>query len=160
MSGNTKFNRSYLDFGPDVRPFETTADVVSVYEDILTMWNYDLGDQIGALFSAQWLREGERPENDPETLDLIFRINGAPFFEIILKDGTNGARYGGWLFGAEPVVVTDEIVDGYRVILTADADGSQLRHEYSAAAATYGPVAPVAAMPLSAARRMGLRRAG
>lgn len=160
MSVKMKFNRSYLDYGPDVRPFETTADVVSVYEDILTMWNYDLGDQIGALFSTHWLGESERPENDPDTLDLIFQINGAPFFEITLQDGTNGARYGGWLFGAKPVVITDEVVDGYRVILTTDMDGSQLRHEYNAAVASYGPVAPVAAMPLSAARRMGLRRAG
>lgn len=160
MSGTLKFDRTYLDFGTQVRPIEKTADVASVFEDILTTWGYDVGDQIGGMFSAQWLGEGERPTNDTDRLDLIFEITGEPYFEIALRGETGVASYGGWLFGKQPVVVTDEIVNGHRVLLTTLEDGAQLRHEFFADAAGYLPSDSVTEMPLRAVRRIGLRLAG
>ena len=159
MSGALKFDRTYIDFGPKVRDVEKTADVVAAYEDMLTMYGYPCGDQVGAHFTAQWLGEGEKPENDPETLDLIFEIPNQPFLEIILNGRGTEARYGGWLSGAQPVTVTDEIANGFRVLMATQPDGSEVRHEYNPGLSQYLPTATATALPLAAARRMSLRRA-
>lgn len=153
MAGTAKFDRIYVDFGPKVNDVEKASDVLTAWEDMLAMYSYPCAGQIGAPFSAQWLGEGERPANDPDTLDLLFVIPDTPYIEIILNSGDTDARYGGWLYGQDGVELTDDYVNGYRVLIATAADGTQSRHEYLIAEGGYVPVGPVAALPLSAARR-------
>ncbi|MEM7683355.1 MAG: hypothetical protein AAF293_00920 [Pseudomonadota bacterium] len=157
MAGTIQFNREYISFGDDVEDYEKTPDIVVAWEEMLARWGYPCGGQIGAKFSAQWLQDRERPENDPETLDLLFLIPDQPYIEIILNSGTSDARYGGWLSGSAPVDVTDEIVNGYRVLVTTLSDGSRQRHEYDPVTGEYGPAGSATALPIAAARRRGLR---
>ncbi len=157
MAGTIQFNREFISFGNGVQDYEKTPDIVVAWEDMLALWGYPCGGQIGAPFSAQWLAEDERPENDPEKLDLLFLIPDQPFIEIILNSGTSDARYGGWLHGSAPVDVTDEAVNGYRVLITTLPDGSRQRHEYDAVSGGYAPAGPATVMPIAVARRRSLR---
>ena len=149
-----KFDRTYADFGPKVRDFERSAEVIQVVEGFMKQWNYSLLDLMGSEFTAQWLREGEMPENDPDTLDLIFEIATQGFYEIVLRDGDGNAVYGGYLFGVQPVKITDEIVNGYRVLLATQADGGEARYGFSPGAGYTLMPGATGAFPLPVARRM------
>lgn len=153
MAGEMQFNRTYADFGPQVRDFEKSPEVVAVVEDFMDLWDYTLLDLMGAEFSAHWLKKGERPANSPDTLDLIFEIASQGFFEIVLRDGDGNAIYGGYLFGAQPVGATETIVNGYRTLITTASDGSEILHEYTPGEG-YAPAFAAGVTPLNVARRM------
>ncbi|MGP9819815.1 hypothetical protein ACTZWW_07350 [Salinarimonas sp. NSM] len=159
MSGNANFNRVYIDFGSQVRDFEKAVEVLAVVDFIQGAWGYGIGNLAGAKFGAQWLRAGENAQKREEDLDLILQMVDAPFFEIVLRDGANGSRYGGWLEGGLPLQITDEVVNGYRVLTTTLADGSPLRHEFVDAELGYQPVPGAAAVPLRSQKRKGMRKA-
>lgn len=62
-------------------------------------------------------------ESNEDNLDLIFRmreVRNGYFFEIVLRSN-EGTRYGGWLWGHD-VGISDEIVGGYRVLVTSGAN--------------------------------------
>jgi hypothetical protein len=158
MAGTIQFNRTYIDFGPQVNAWEKTPDILSAIETFFGLWGYDPMEQLGAKVTAQWLGEGEKPANQNEAVDLIFEIKGQPFFEIVLNTPGKDAVYGGYLYGTQPVEITDEIVNGYRVLVTKGEDGANVRHEFDPAQGWYLPVAAASAVPLNAARRM-LRKA-
>lgn len=158
MTGQNKFNRTYATYGPDVRDFEKDTDVSTVLTDILCAWSYPASALIGCQFSAQWLGDGERPENKPETLDLIFEMCGTGFLEIVVRGSGNSPQYGGWLVAGPVIDVRDEIANGYRVIVVTQADGTLIRHEFTPGFG-YEPVPGLAAVPLVASRRVRARRA-
>lgn len=158
MAGNMQFNRTYIDFGPEVNAWEKTPDILAAIETFFTLWGYDPMEEIGNKVTAQWLGEGEKPANQKEGVDLIFEMKGQPFFEIVLNTPGQDAVYGGYVYGKQPVEVTDEIVNGYRVLVSTGEDGAKIRHEFDPGQSWYLPVAAASAVPLNAARRM-LRKA-
>jgi hypothetical protein len=159
MSGTIQFNRTYCEYGPQVRDFEKTPDVIAVIDHFIGLWGYSVGDLMGTRFTAQWLGDGEKSGKAEDELDLMIEMNATGFFEIVLRNGNGDSQYGGWLYGKQPVVVSDDIVNGYRVILTTGDDGSQLRHEFIPSIG-YEPVAGAKALPLRSQKRKAMRRAG
>ena len=113
---------------------------------------------INAKISAIWLGEGEKPAGDVENLDLLFKMGapGEPFIEIILRSTGNFPVYGGWLEG-QSADVTDEIVNGHRVLVTT-LDGTKLRWEYALDAGQYVPAGPMAGAKMSTAVARKLQR--
>lgn len=155
---NFKFNRTYADFGGEIRPFEKAPEVVAEIEYFMGFWGYTLSNLLGAKVSAHWLREGEAGPNDPDNLDLVFEMVGEPYFEIVLRDGNGNAHYGGYLYGQQPVEAKDDIINGYRVIYT-ELDGAKIRHEYDPIDG-YLPVFGASVVPLGVAKRTRTRKAG
>ncbi|WP_171177828.1 hypothetical protein [Ruegeria sp. HKCCD8929] len=156
MAGEVQFNRDYTNYGAEVRDFERTTDVSIVLTEVLSAFFYPLNALIGNKFSAQWLGEGDKGPNDPEDLDLIFEfseteVSGA-YREIVLRDSAGVATYGGWLIAGGVVNVTDEIVNGYRVIVVR-VDEQDIRHENDGS--FYQPVSGGPAVTAAAAARRG-----
>ncbi|MBW8640286.1 hypothetical protein K1W69_24040 [Hoeflea sp. WL0058] len=88
---------------------------------------------------------------------MLFEMVGQNYFEIVLRDGDGSAYYGDWLAGSQPVEVTDEIINGFRVIFTGQGD-EKVRHEYEPGSG-YGPIYGTSAIPLASAKRMLNRKA-
>jgi len=130
MVGELKFTRDYAQYGDDVRDFEKASDVGAVLAETLRRYSYPYNVYIGQKFTSIWLREGEPKSKDPEDLDLIFVAGGQGFLEIVLRDQGFDAVYGGWLVDGESVEVTNEIVNGYRVINVTMQSGETERHEF------------------------------
>jgi len=134
MAGMISFNRNYAAFGSQVRPFEKSDDVGFTVTEF--MWFegapfYPIGSLIDAKISSAWLGEGEPQSGDEADLDLIFKMReqeGFNFFEIVLRTAF-GAVYGGYA-GGQSLEVTDEIVNGHRVLI-AHTDSIKDRYEYS-----------------------------
>ena len=124
MAGTLQFNRKYAEFGSRIRDFEKDDEVGFVVSEFL--WYdgapfYPVGAVIDAHVSAVWLGEGDAPTED--LIDLVFRMRPSPnqdftLYEIVLRD-QGGAFYGGWVFG-DNLRVTDEVVNGHRVLETDD----------------------------------------
>lgn len=122
MAGMVRFNRSYADYGDQVRQFEKTIQIGDVITEFLWYGGspyYSANQLINSKISSVWLGEGERPDNDPNNLDLIFRMDPLSpdswtDFEVILRNNGNPV-YGGFFFGAE-IFVTDVIVAGHRAV--------------------------------------------
>jgi hypothetical protein len=133
MAGNIQFKRDYAAFGSKVRPFEKSDDVGSLLSWILGTWLfiYPVGALVNAKISGIYLGKGEKPAGDVDNLDLIFKMAqpGAGYFEIILRSKGNPPVYGGWAVG-ESLEVTDEIVNGHRVLI-AKTGTEKLRYEYT-----------------------------
>ena len=159
MSGVIAFNRSYTEYGPQVRGFEKSPDVIAVIDHFMSLWSYSVGNLIGGRFTTQWLAEGENDGKDEDQLDLVVQMTDTGFFEVILRNGVGDSQYGGWLFGMLPVTLTDEIVNGYRVIATTAEDGSQVRHEFLPDVG-YEPIAAAKVLPLRSQKRKAMRRVG
>lgn len=147
MSSQVRFNDTFADFSQDVRAADRSPEVVDVVEDFVDRWGYGLGDLFGASFTTVALRENGAGG------DLIFKLTRPSFYEIVLRDDHGGATYGGYLYGAEKVRVTDKLINGYRVIVTSDTNGHEILHHYSPGLG-YAPVFASGVVPLSVARRM------
>lgn len=162
MSGTIQFNRSYAEFGPQVRPFEASTAVSFVLTGIMCEWQYPMNALIGCEFSAQWLGEGEKGPNDPEDLDLIFRMNATDlsdaYYEVILRDGNMVPTYGGWIVPANSIEVLDEIVNGYRVIVAKTNDGD-IRHEFDPTLGVGGQYVPASSVAAAASALVSRRKA-
>lgn len=160
MAGTIQFNRDYAAFGNQVKPHEKTDDVGSIVTEILSLWFYPIGAVINAKISGIWLGEGEKPAGDLENIDLLFKMGppGEPYIEIILRSTGNPPAYGGWVAG-QSLDVTDEIVNGHRVLVTT-LEGTKLRWEYSLDAEPhqYVQVGPAAGAKMSTATARKLQR--
>lgn len=156
MSRTMIFDRSFVELGRDLQPDEKEPGVLASIEFFMKEWGYSFGELVGAQFSTHWLGEGDSSGRSPGEMDLVIEMNGSGFFEIVLRS-KGRAVYGGWLEGMRPIVVSDEEVNGHRVVLTTLADGSQLRHEYLPGYG-YGSIAAAAA-PLRSLGRMVMRQA-
>jgi hypothetical protein len=91
---------------------------------------YPIGALVDAKISSVWLGEGEALGGEEANLDLIFKMRdagGFSFFEIVLRTQL-GPVYGGFA-GGQSLEVTDEIVNGHRVLI-AHRDGVRDRFEY------------------------------
>ena len=152
MAGTLKFTRDYAVFGSKVNDYEISPDVNHILAGTIrdfTWYPYDV--YIGSKFVAIWLREGEKDPNDPANIDLIFIAKNQGYAEIVLRDHNSEAAYGGWLVWGESAEVTDEIVNGYRVINVTLASGDVERHEFVDTG--YVPVGPTATASLARAKR-------
>ena len=147
MPNHVGFTGIFADFTQDVRAPDRSPQVIDVIEDIVDRWGYGLTDILGASFTTAALQDlGEGG-------DLIFNLKRPGFYEIVLRDGYGGAIYGGYLYGAEKVRVTDKVVNGYKVIVTCDSTGHEILHHYSPGLG-YAPVFSSGVVPLSVAERM------
>ena len=147
MPNQIGFKEIFADFTQGVRATDRSPEVIDVIEDFVDRWGYGLADILGASFATAALQDlGEGG-------DLIFNLTRPGFYEIVLRDGYGGAIYGGYLYGAEKVRVTDRVVNGYRVIVTCDSTGHEIPHHYSPGLG-YAPVFSSGVIPLSVAERM------
>ncbi|MEL6167842.1 MAG: hypothetical protein AAFR35_04075 [Pseudomonadota bacterium] len=160
MSNTVTFDRTYADFGGEVREFEKAPEVIAAINVLMKEWPYSIEDFLGARFTAEWLGSDQRPAKvrDLNDHDLIFEMGDTGFYELVLRNDRGDSVYGGWLIGLEPVVVTDEVVHGHRVILTTLEDGTQQRHDYFPNLG-YGPASGASAMALGRETQDMLRRA-
>ena len=163
MGGMVQFSRRYADFATQARPFERSTDVCLVVTDFLSRWGYPVNALIGAEFSAQWLGDGEPGPNDPDNLDLIFRMVetevSEAFFEVVLRDAHGVPVYGGWLLPADTLELTDEIVNGQRVIIGRTTGGGLVRHEFHPGEGGYVPLPQAPSVAAMAIRRRQIRAA-
>ena len=129
MAGVIQFNRNFAAFGNQVNPWEKSDTVGQVITELLCIWGYPVGELIEAKISGIWLGEGERPENDPDKLDIIFKMRTASpqYYEIVLRT-EDDAWYGGF-FEGQSLEVTDEIVNGHRVVYAIN-NGMRIRYEF------------------------------
>lgn len=128
MSGTVQFNRDFAEWGPQVNPWEKTDDVGFVISEILYSY-YPVGALMTAKISGNWLGEGEKPANDPETLDLMLKMRGPygyDFIEIILRSTSFSPFHAGYLDGGD-VEITDTLVNGHRVLISTDG---QFKYRY------------------------------
>ncbi|MGR3758552.1 hypothetical protein ACUXV3_00235 [Roseobacteraceae bacterium NS-SX3] len=148
MPAPLNFGLRFSEFGHGVRPAEQAPEVLDAVEDFMLRWGYSLRNVIGAGLSVEHLG------GDAGCLpDLIFRMIGFEFFEIVIRGADGSARYGGWLSGKAPVTITGETVNGWPVLLTVARDGSAVRHIYDPVSG-YRPEARLTDLPLQAVRRL------
>lgn len=129
MSGELQFKRIYAAYGPGVRAFERSPQIAEIIAGIICRWAYPISAIIGNKLSSQWLSEGERDDESLEDLDLLFEMPEEGFIEIVLRDADALPVYGGWLVHGQ-VTVTNEVMNGYRVINVVDESNETIRHEY------------------------------
>jgi hypothetical protein len=153
MADTVHFNRDYAAFGSEVKAYEKADDVGLVISEIICEFLFPVRALINAKISGIWLGEGEKPANDTENIDLLFKEAKPqePYIDIILRSTGNSPVYGGWVAG-QTLQVTNEIVNGYRVLLTM-WDGEQWRWEVSLDDSRYHPAAG-ANLSSAAARKM------
>nr|MEC9421164.1 hypothetical protein [Pseudomonadota bacterium] len=169
MSGNAKFVRDFATWGPDVKSWEKANEVGYVItRDILNYGGdafYPVGALMGAKISGQWLGEGDMGSGDTENLDLLLRMthpeSKITYIEIILRSKTNSPYYAEYLEGGE-VEITDEIVNGHRVLISTDGN-FKFRYEFDGFQYSLIGVLTLAGQPTSSTtawRAAMKRRAG
>ncbi|MBP2551519.1 hypothetical protein J2858_004461 [Neorhizobium galegae] len=121
------FNSSYVQFSSYTEPYQRADDVGFAITEFMWFKGYPFY-AIGALTEAKVayarLAQGAFEETDQDNVDLVFRMSqtgGGYFFELVLRSD-KGTAYGGWLWG-ENLEVTDEFINGYRVLATTHAAG-------------------------------------
>ncbi|MEM5585276.1 hypothetical protein WNZ15_22660 [Roseibium sp. AS2] len=160
MAGTVQFNRDVAEWGPKVKPWEKSEDVGFVISEILELY-YPVGSLMTARISGNWLGEGEKPENNPETLDLMLQMQeagGDEYVEIILRSTTFTPFYAGYLFGNE-VEITDTLVNGHRVLISSNGH-NRFRYEFDGAQYSLAGVLTLAGVSTNAvdAWRHGTKR--
>lgn len=148
MTSTLAFDRSFSDFGPNLRPEERSPEILDVVESFMHRWGYSVRNLMGAEVSVEHL--GGCPEGVP---DLIFRMAALDYFEIVIRSPGQSPCYGGWLTGTLPVTVSGETVNGRPVLLTVCREGGNIRHVFDPLTG-YRPASAGAALPLHAARRL------
>jgi hypothetical protein len=134
MMKRMSFNSSYLQFSSYTEPYQRADDVGYAITEFMWFKGYPFY-AIGALTEAKVayarLAQGDFEETDQDNFDLVFRMGesgGGHFFELVLRSD-KGTAYGGWVWG-EDLLVTDEFINGYRVLATNHAAG-QTHFAYS-----------------------------
>lgn len=156
MAGQIQFNRTYAQFGAQVKEYEKSDDVGFVVTEFLWFEGfpfYPISSLIDAKITGIWLGEGERPAADTNNIDLIFKMAGMGegLYEIVLRSD-DGTFYGGWFFG-DTLEVTDEIVAGHRVVI-GSSGGEHFRFEFDPSIGQYRLVETAgAALSTSSARK-------
>ena len=131
MSGNTYTpKRTFADFDAQTRDFEKSDDVLDVVTGIMTELGDNIGAYIGGKFIGLWLREGEAQNEDESDLDLLFVNQVDQFIDIVLRQRAGLPADGGSLKPAVTLKLTDDIVEGYRVIIGVAEDGTETRYEF------------------------------
>ncbi len=125
------FLRLYAQYGADIRDFEKDEEVSLVLGVVMSEFAYPVSSLIGAKLSSQWLRAGDPSLQDASVMDIMFEMQQSGFVEIIMRDPSGAAFYGGWLERGNTYRVTNELVCGYRIIESNKADGTVRRHSYS-----------------------------
>lgn len=156
MAETITFERIYADFGDAVTRSERDPSILRALQRILHDEGvaYGLEDLLGAPFCALNLAAAGAPS---DRLDLILKLHGYSFFEIVLWGNREHASPGGWLSGDEPVRITDEVVNDYPVIETTYA-GQPLRHVFLPRFGGYEPDFGSVPAPLASAQRIAKRR--
>ncbi len=131
MSGRFNFVRTYAQYGADIRDFEKSPAVSAVLSVVLSKFEYPASSLLGARLTTQWLRAGNAPGNDASLMALIFEMQGGGFVEIVLRKTVGTAFYGGWLEKGNSYRITNEVVNGYRVIDVTKPCGEIRRHVYA-----------------------------
>ena len=121
--------RTFAAFGDSVRDFERSDDVLDVLTDIMNQLDHNIGAYIGGKFIALWLREGEAQMEDESDLDLLFVNQVDGYLDIVIRQRAGFPRDGGSLGPLQTIKLTDEIADGYRVIIGVADDGTETRYE-------------------------------
>ncbi|WP_299937398.1 hypothetical protein [uncultured Pelagimonas sp.] len=158
MPGSFSFLRLYAQYGADIRDFEKDEDVSSVLSVIMSEFEYPVSSLIGAKVSSQWLRAGHPSLIDASAMDLMFEMQQSGFVEIVMRDASGTAFYGGWLERGNAYRVTNELVCGFRVIESQKPDGTVRRHSYSDRYG-YQPVCDDLPVGTETVRRLGRQRA-
>lgn len=154
MSGNLNFNRKFADYGPDTRDFERSRDVLKELTELVCGVKQTIGAFIGAKFTSVWLHEGDATGIEDD-LDLIFINQEDGFLDIVLRQ--NGVPvYGGFLDPSVSVNVTDDVVNGLRVIIGTDESGNKTRYEFTGS--QYIPVGPALSPTSMSPGRAQMRR--
>lgn len=140
MTGKIPFSKNYAVFDTQLKPFQKADDVGLVVTEFLTYEGrpfYPFGSIAQAKVAAVWLGQTERPADDEDNLDLIFRMReaeGGHFYEIVRRSSA-GTSYGGWVWG-QSLEIGDEISSGHRV-LTANVGGKRDRFVFDPGLARY-----------------------
>ncbi len=145
--------RHFAHFDDGVRDFEKSDDILDLLTEIIVDLDQNIGAYIGGKFISLWLGEGEKDEKDEADLDLLFVNQVDGFIDIIFRQRAGFPRDGGALFPAKTLKLTDEIVEGYRVIIGVAEDGTEIRYEV--VSGRYTPIAP---FPISPSMSRGRRR--
>lgn len=154
MSKTINFQRSFTNWGDKTREFERSNEIQEILTTLIDDLSMTIGAFIDGKFSSIWLHEGDAT-GDKADLDLIFVNQTDQFLDVILReDGV--PVYGGFLNPSVKVLVTDEVVDGHRVIIGIDENGGETRHE--AIGGFYSAVGPTAAVSLKSPARAKMRR--
>ena len=165
MAGQIQFNRTYAQFGAQVKEYEKSDDVGFVVTEFLWFEGfpfYPISSLIDAKITGIWLGEGERPAADTNNIDLIFKMAGMGegLYEIGIRvegdkadlGSDDGTFYGGWYFG-DTLEVTDDIVAGHRVVI-GSSGGEHFRFEFDPSIGQYRLVETAgAALSTSSARK-------
>lgn len=140
------FARPYLTFSSTTAPYQRADDVGYIVTEFMSFKGrpyYPIGVLTSARVTSVHLTARDPEEGDEDNLDLLFRMReaeGGYFFEIVLRS-SQGTRYGGWVWGYE-IEVLDEVVQGYRVLLTHDGK-KQWRFAYCCQAERYRSLDPL-----------------
>lgn len=150
--------RNYIKFGTEISDFEKDPKILKQVNHF--MHELDVGysflDIIGARVTTTRLSDGFQVGDSQHDLDLIWHMERLNYFEIILCGEKITPRYGGWLYGEDPQI-TDEIINGYRVIETTFKEQT-LRHHYEPLVRGYEPIFGSMAAPLPCAQRLAYQR--
>ncbi|MEM6617130.1 MAG: hypothetical protein AAF619_11410 [Pseudomonadota bacterium] len=135
MQSNASPDRIFGVFGDRVSALEAASDVGIVITAILNEHDYPSNALFGATVTTAWLGVGDPPTHDESALDLIFRMRetdvSSAYYELIIRDENGFPFYGGWLASdAVSLEISDEIVNGYRVVLGRTASNDLIRHEF------------------------------
>lgn len=148
MTAKISFSKKYVTFGEDVKPFEKADDVGMVITEFLLFQGrpfYPFGSIAQAKVATIWLGNTERPTDDEDNLDLIFRMresDGGHFFEIVRRS-SGGTAYGGWLWG-QSIEICEEATFGQRILI-ANANGRRDRFQFDRRLARYVAIDELAA---------------
>ncbi len=136
-----RFSKEFATWGLRVRPLEKADDVGLVVTEFLWFEGapfYPISALNEARVSSVWLGGESSSDEDEDNLDLIFEMgeiaDRAKFYEIVLRSEV-GTSYGGYVAG-DDLEVTDEIVNGHRVII-ASVDQFKDRYEYAPGCGQY-----------------------
>lgn len=144
--------RHFAHFDNGVRAFERSDEVLDILTDLVTELDQNIGAYIGGKFISLWLGEGEKTEEDAEDLDLLFVNQVDGFIDIVFRQRAGVAVNGGALLPSKTLRLTDEIIEGYRVIIGVAEDGTETRYEV--VSGRYTPIVPLPVVStMSRARR-------
>lgn len=121
--------RNFAQFSDGVREFEKSNEVLDLLTGFIAELDHNIGAYIGGKFIALWLGEGDKDDEDSEDLDLLFVNQTDGYVDIIFRQGGTAAVDGGALLPLKTIKLTDEIVEGYRVLIGIAEDGTETRYE-------------------------------
>lgn len=109
-----------------------TEDEIHAITDLLRLvlriHNYPVSSLTGGNFASARLAVRNSEQTISSSPDLICRLAGKDYSEIILRDDYGLPVYGGYLMDGMKFEVLEEVENGHRVILVTHKDHSRTRH--------------------------------